>query len=348
MDSKPRGNHDGRGVFFLYAVRPLRLTPSFLFPIFLRGYKKRMDPMSKQVIKTESGLKSTRWIESIYTYGRMIKFSHTIFALPFALVTIILVQRQYVIQTADIGWVILAMVGARSAAMGFNRVVDARMDEKNPRTCMREIPNGSISSAAAWFFVVISSAGFLFAAGMLGRRCTYLAIPILAILFSYSYAKRFTWLSHLYLGFAISLAPWGTWIALSKSFFGPIWLLSVALLTYIAGFDILYACQDIDFDRKEGLHSIPATFGPRRALQIASALHVIAFIAFAAIFPVFKMNMAYLVTLVMIGLLLVVEHRIVRPDDFSRVNVAFFYMNSLVSMVLFLGVLMDEILRRQV
>ncbi len=307
-----------------------------------------MDLMAKQVIKTDSDLRPTNWFESIYTYGHMIKFSHTIFALPFALVAVILVQRQYVIQVADIGWVILAMVGARSAAMGFNRVVDARMDGRNPRTSMREIPNGSISASAAWVFIVISSGVFLLAAGMLGRRCAYLAIPILAILFSYSYAKRFTWLSHLYLGFAISLAPWGTWVALSKSFSGPIWLVSAALLTYIAGFDILYACQDIAFDRKEGLYSIPAIFGPRRALQIASALHVITFIAFAAIFPAFKMNSVYLITVMIIGLLLVVEHWIVKPDDFSQVHVAFFYMNSLVSIVLFLGVMMDEIIRRQI
>lgn len=296
--------------------------------------------------RIESTASSAGWFSGIITYGRMIKFSHTVFALPFALVTVILVQRQYAVQIADIGWVILAMVGARSAAMGFNRVVDARMDGKNSRTSMREIPNGRISATAAWVFIVISSGLFLLAAAMLGWRSFYLAFPILVILFSYSYAKRFTWLTHLYLGFAISLAPWGTWVALSKTFFGPIWLLSVALLTYIAGFDILYACQDIDFDRREGLHSIPARFGPRRALKIASALHVIAFIAFAAIFPVFKMNVAYLITVMMIGLLLIIEHRIVCPEDFSRINVAFFRMNSLVSIVLFVGVMMDEILRR--
>mgnify|MGYP001601250345 FL=1 len=290
--------------------------------------------------------KTFGWIATIYTYGRMIKFTHTVFALPFALLTVVLVQRQYPVRAIDIGWVILAMIGARSSAMGFNRVIDAPVDDKNPRTRMREIPAGHISVTAAWTLVLLSGGLCLMAAAMLGWRCFFLALPILAILFFYSYTKRFTWLSHLFLGFAISLAPWGTWIALSKTFSGPIWLLSLALLTYIAGFDILYACQDIAFDRKEGLYSVPARFGVRRALKISTFLHLIAFAAFAAIHPVVQMNAAYLVTLMIIGLLLVIEHRIVNPDDLSRVNVAFFYMNSLVSVVLFLGVAMDEIVRR--
>jgi len=308
--------------------------------------------MTKQVNnspggKIRSGPTSARWLQGLFTYGRMIKFSHTIFALPFALVTVILVQRRYPVQIIDIGWIIIAMVAARSAAMGFNRVVDAPIDRKNTRTRMREIPNGDISTTAAWIFIVVSSGVFLLAAAMLGWRCIYLSFPILAVLFSYSYAKRFTWLSHLYLGFAISLAPWATWVALAKTFLGPIWLLSLALLTYIAGFDILYACQDIRFDQSEGLHSIPARFGPRRALQIASALHVVAFLSFAAMFPLFKMNVAYMVTVAIIGILLVVEHLIVRPEDLSRINVAFFQVNSLISTILFLGVLVDEIIRRQ-
>jgi len=290
--------------------------------------------------------KTAGWMARLYTYGRMIKFTHTVFALPFALVTVILVQRRYPLRIIDIGWIILAMVGARSAAMGFNRVIDAHIDGKNPRTRMREIPSGQISATAAWIFILLSAGLFLIAAAMLGRQCSFLAIPVLVILFFYSYTKRFTWLSHLFLGFAISLAPWGVWVALTKTFSGPIWLLSLALLTYIAGFDILYACQDIAFDRKVGLYSVPARFGVRRALKISTTLHVVAFSAFAAIHPVFQMNEAYLITLIIIGLLLVIEHRIVNPDDISKVNVAFFHMNSLVSVVLFLGVAMDELIRR--
>lgn len=286
------------------------------------------------------------WMIRISTYGRMIKFSHTVFALPFALVAVILVWRWYTVQIFDIGWIILAMVGARSAAMGFNRVIDSRLDGKNPRTKMREIPSGQISTTAVWIFILLSAAVYILATGMLGWQCLLLAIPILAILFSYSYTKRFTWLSHLFLGFAISLAPWGTWIALTKTFSGPIWILSLALLTYIAGFDILYACQDITFDREEGLHSIPARFGVQRALAISTGLHVITFTALTAIFFVFQMSTVYLVTLAMIGLLLIIEHRLIRPDNLSKVHVAFFHLNSVISVVLFLGVMVDEIVRR--
>lgn len=285
------------------------------------------------------------WMTRISTYGRMIKFSHTIFALPFALVAALLVWRQYAINPFDIGWVILAMVGARSAAMGFNRVIDAAIDGKNPRTKMREIPSGQISSAAVWVFILLSAGLFILATAMLGRQCLLLAAPILAILFFYSYTKRFTWLSHLFLGFAISLAPWGTWVALTKTFSGPIWLLSLALLTYIAGFDILYACQDIAFDRREGLHSIPARFGVRRALAVSIGLHVITFGALAVIYFEFQMRSVYLGTLVIIGLLMIIEHGLVRPGNLSKVNVAFFHLNSLISVVLFLGVMADEIIR---
>ncbi len=285
------------------------------------------------------------WMTRISTYGRMIKFSHTIFALPFALVAALLVWRQYAINLFDIGWVVLAMVGARSAAMGFNRVIDAAIDGKNPRTKMREIPSGQISSPAVWVFILLSAGLFILATAMLGRQCLLLALPILAILFFYSYTKRFTWLSHLFLGFAISLAPWGTWVALTKTFSGPIWLLSLALLTYIAGFDILYACQDIAFDRREGLHSIPARFGVRRALAVSIGLHVITFGALAVIYFEFQMRSVYLGTLAIIGVLMIIEHGLVRPNNLSKVNVAFFHLNSLISVVLFLGVMADEIIR---
>ena len=208
------------------------------------------------------------------TYGRMIKFSHTIFALPFALAAVVLAQRHHPIIASDIFWVLLAMVAARSAAMGFNRITDSRIDGLNPRTRSREIPAGQISTAQAMVFVIFSAATFLLAAWMLGRLCFYLALPMLAVLFAYSYTKRFTWLSHLFLGFAISLAPVGAWVAMTKGMAPEIWLLSAALMTYIAGFDILYACQDVQFDRGAGLYSIPARFGVRRALQILSLIHI--------------------------------------------------------------------------
>ena len=288
---------------------------------------------------------SSNIMNRILTYGRMIKFSHTIFALPFALSAVVLAQRQYPLVWTDIFWVLLAMVGARSAAMGFNRIADARIDANNPRTSQREIPSGKLDLRSAVIFVIFFSAIFIWSAAMLGRICFYLAPPVLALLFFYSYTKRFTWLAHLFLGFAISLAPLGAWIAIAKTFSWPILLLSLALMTYIAGFDILYACQDVSFDQKEGLFSIPVHFGTSKALLIAALLHLLSFCFFVSIFFAFDMTPAYLVTVAIIGGLLIFEHKLISPDDLSNINIAFFHVNSVISSVLFLGVLADEWVR---
>ncbi|MDM8524155.1 UbiA-like polyprenyltransferase [Desulfococcaceae bacterium HSG8] len=282
--------------------------------------------------------------DRILVYGRMIKFSHTLFALPFALSAVVLAHRRYPIYIADILWILLAMVGARSAAMGFNRIADARIDAKNPRTSNREIPAGKLSVNSARLFVFLSSGLFIFAAAMLGKMCFYLSFPVLVILFFYSYTKRFTWLAHLYLGFAISLAPLGAWLAIAKTFSWPILFLCSGLMTYIAGFDILYACQDTDFDKKEGLFSIPARFGIREALLIARVLHCCSFGSFILFFFAFNMHIIYLCTVFLIGLLFVAEHWLVRPDDLTHINIAFFHINSLISLFLFIGVLADELI----
>ena len=287
-------------------------------------------------------------LERILTYGRMIKFSHTVFALPFALSAVILAQRQHQMIISDIFWILLAMIGARSSAMGFNRIADAKFDTKNPRTSKRDIPSGRLSLSSAIVFVILFSGLFIFSSAMLGKLCFYLSFPILVVLFSYSYTKRFTWLSHIYLGFAISLAPAGAWIALAKSFSWSVLILSFALMTYIAGFDILYACQDIEFDKDEGLFSIPAHFGVKKALIIASIIHLASFCFFFLIYFVFDMNLMYFFAVVIIGILLIIEHRLVKPDDLSNVNFAFFHVNSLISITLFLGVLADELVRRWV
>ncbi|MBU4419898.1 MAG: putative 4-hydroxybenzoate polyprenyltransferase, partial [Proteobacteria bacterium] len=247
----------------------------------------------------------------------MIKFSHTVFALPFAFSAVILAQRQHQMVISDIFWILLAMIGARSSAMGFNRIADAKFDTKNPRTSKRDIPSGRLSLPSAILFVIFFSGLFIFASAMLGKLCFYLSFPILVVLFSYSYTKRFTWLSHIYLGFAISLAPAGAWIALAKSFSWSVLILSLALMTYIAGFDVLYACQDIEFDKDEGLFSIPAHFGVKKALIIASIIHLASFCFFFLIYIVFDMNMMYFCAVVIIGILLIVEHRLVKPDDLS-------------------------------
>ena len=276
----------------------------------------------------------------------MIKFSHTVFALPFALSAVILAQRQHQMHVLDIFWILLAMVGARSSAMGFNRIADASLDAKNPRTSIREIPSGRLSLSSAILFIIFFSGLFIFASAMLGRLCFYLSFPILVVLFLYSYTKRFTYLSHIYLGFAISLAPVGAWIALAKTFSWPVLILSLALMTYIAGFDILYACQDIEFDKEEGLFSIPAHFGVKKALIMPSLIHLLSFCFFFLIYFVFDMKLMYFCAVVMIGILLIIEHRLVKPDDLSNVNFAFFHVNSLISITLFLGVLADELARR--
>lgn len=276
----------------------------------------------------------------------MIKFSHTLFALPFAFSSAILAWRQTPVSLKDILWILVAMASARSSAMGFNRITDAKFDAKNPRTLNREIPAGKIPLTSAIFFVTFFSCVFIFASAMLGKLCFYLSFPVLVILFFYSYTKRFTSLSHLYLGFAISLAPAGAWIAITGAFAWPILLLSLALMTYIAGFDILYACQDMEFDKKEGLFSIPVRFGIKKALTLSAIIHFFSFVFFFLIHIVFDTHIIYLITVFIIGFLLVVEHYIVKPDDLTNLNVAFFQVNSLISITLLIGILSDELVRR--
>ena len=276
----------------------------------------------------------------------MIKFSHTLFALPFAFSSAILAWSRVPVSLNDIFWILAAMAGARSAAMGFNRITDVRFDTKNLRTSEREIPAGKISLTSAKIFVAFFSSVFIFSSAMLGKLCFYLSFPVIVILFSYSYTKRFTWLSHIYLGFAISLAPAGAWIAITGSFSWSILLLSLALMTYIAGFDILYACQDMEFDKKEGLFSIPARFGIKKALRLSEILHVFSFVFFFLIHTAFDRNIAYLITVFVIGFLFIVEHQLVKPDDLKNLNIAFFHVNSLISITLLTGILSDELIRR--
>jgi len=299
---------------------------------------------NKLDMKRPASLGGGIW-ERVLTFGRMVKFSHTVFALPFALAAVVLAQRVEPLTIRRLGWLLAAMVGARSAAMGFNRLADAGLDKINPRTCGREIPTGKLSSRATVVFVVLFSGLFILSAAMFGRLCLYLSVPVLLLLFSYSYSKRFTVLCHLYLGLTISLAPLGAWVALTGAIDWPILLLSLALMAYIAGFDVLYACQDIAFDREEGLFSIPVRFGPAGALAVAAGLHLVSLGFFVWLFFAFQMGAIYLVAVGIIGLLMLIEHRLVKPDDLSRINIAFFQMNSLISITLFVGVLADELVR---
>ena len=281
----------------------------------------------------------------IQIFGRMIRFSHTVFALPFALAAVVLAQRIRPLTLRLLFWILVAMAGARSAAMGFNRIADMEVDRANPRTAGRELPTGVISPKAALTFVGISSLVFVLAAAMLSRLCLFLSFPVLAILFLYSYTKRFTLLSHFYLGFGISLAPAGAWIAVTGRFDPAVMILSLALLTYIAGFDILYACQDLEFDRRTGLCSIPARFGPAAAFRISAILHGITFLSLFLILVVFDLGLVYLLATLIMGALLIVEHRLVGPHDLTRIEAAFFHVNSAISVILFLGILGDELVR---
>ncbi len=283
------------------------------------------------------------FLSKIAMFGHMVKLSHTIFALPYAFSAVLLAQNKAGTQLtlSSIFWILMAMVGARSAAMGFNRIVDAGFDSKNPRTSLREIPLGRLSVAASTLFVLLFSFLFIFSAFMLGSTCLYFSLPVLCLLFLYSFTKRFTWFCHFYLGFTISLAPAGAWIAVTNSISFSVLFLCLALMTHIAGFDILYACQDSEFDKKEGLFSLPVHVGIKEALYISSFMHVISFVFFIILYFAFKMNIVYLICVCIIGVLFIVEHMLVDSHNLTKVNIAFFHINSIISVVLFLGIYVD-------
>lgn len=285
----------------------------------------------------------TRPMRSLHTYGKLIKFSHTVFALPFALAAVTLAHREKPLTITTLFWIVVAMVGARSAAMGFNRLVDVRFDRLNPRTADRPSVTGEISMQAMVWFIAGSSLVFLLSAAMLGPLCLKSALPCLAVLFGYSYTKRFTAASHLYLGTAIGLAPLGAWIAVTGSFDGRILWLSGALMTYIAGFDILYACQDVDFDRSMGLHSLPSLWGIEKALRFSATLHAVTVVCLMALGLAFHRGRVYYFFFCVIAGLLVLEHRLVRPHRLDRIPIAFFHVNSVVSILLLAAVWLDAL-----
>ncbi|MDI6776277.1 MAG: UbiA-like polyprenyltransferase [Syntrophales bacterium] len=287
-----------------------------------------------------------RWYSRVVTYGRMIKFSHTVFALPFALAALLLAHREHPITSRLVFLVIVAMVGARSAAMGFNRFADAKDDAENPRTAEREIPAGRISLRETAIFITGSSILFILAAAAISEICFWFSFPVLLALFGYSYTKRFTWLSHIVLGLVQGLVPIAVWVAVTGTFSAKILALSLTLCTYIAGFDILYACQDMEFDRRQRLYSMPARFGLARAMRFSSLLHLIAFLSLLSLWRIFALSPYYLTFVSVIGILLIVEHRLVKPDDLSRVNIAFYHVNSVISLLLFAALLTEEMVGR--
>ena len=257
------------------------------------------------------------------TYASFVRFGHSVFALPFALTGALLAWREVPPSIFRIVWIVIAMVTARSAAMGFNRLVDARHDALNPRTAGRELPRGLMSSREAAGFVIISSAAFVFSAFMLGPLCFVLSPVALAIVFWYSLAKRYTAYTQLFLGLAMAVAPVGGWLAAGGGAGWEPWLLGVAIGTWVGGFDILYACQDLAFDRAQGLRSIPVRFGIPLALRISRAMHVITVLCLAALGLVTPLGPLYPVAVVLVAVLLLYEQSLVRDDDLSRVKQAF-------------------------
>src|SRR5436309_2992534 len=276
-------------------------------------------------------------------YGRMIRFSHSVFALPFALSSAILAAGAG-ISWRQVAWILVAMVGARSAAMGFNRLADQALDARNPRTAGRELPRGAISRAEVWVFVAASAATLVVAAAMLNPLCLALSPVALLIVFGYSYTKRFTALSHLFLGLALAVAPVGAWLAIRGRIEPAPVVLGLAVLFWVAGFDTIYACQDEAFDRAEGLHSLPARLGVGRALVFARLFHVIALALLAAVYTLAPLHPVYLAGVAAIAALLVYEHSLVRADDLSRIDAAFFAVNGWISLGYFVVTLAARLL----
>jgi 4-hydroxybenzoate polyprenyltransferase len=264
-------------------------------------------------------------------YGRMIRFSHSIFALPFALASFLLATGG-ALPRRPLLLVVVAMVGARSAAMGFNRLADQHLDALNPRTASRELPRGLLSRAQVWAFVLASSALLVVAAFLLNPLCLALSPVALAIVFGYSYTKRFTSLSHLVLGLGLAVAPVGAWLAVRGAFAAAPVALGGAVLCWVAGFDVIYACQDVDFDRAQGLHSLPARLGVARALLLARALHVATVALLLALWWLVPLHPVYLAGVAGVALLLAYEHSLVKAGDLSRVNAAFFTVNGWVGL----------------
>jgi len=269
-------------------------------------------------------------VDRALVYGRMIKFSHSVFALPFALASAAVAAGGRV-PWRELPWIVVAMVGARSAAMGFNRLADQAIDARNPRTAARELPRGALSRREVWLFVSLSALALVGAAAMLNPLCLMLSPVALLVVMGYSYTKRFTSLSHLVLGLALAIAPVGAWLAVRGRFEAAPVLLALAVLAWVAGFDTIYSCQDVEFDRREGLRSLPALLGIRRALTVARLLHVVAALLLAALYAVAPLHPIYLAGVAGVAALLVYEHSLVSADDLSRVNAAFFTVNGWIS-----------------
>lgn len=271
----------------------------------------------------------------VRTTLEMIKFEHSVFALPFALTGALLAAGGWP-TWRQILWIVVAMVAARSAAMTFNRIADVRIDALNPRTSQRALPAGKLSLAFAAGFTAIACLVFVFAAAQLNRLAFELSPVALVVLLGYSYTKRFTWMSHFALGVCLGLSPIAAWIALRGDVTTGIVLLGVAVTLWVAGFDMIYACQDVDFDRKQGLASFPGRYGIRAALNGSTLLHILMLALLAVVVRIEGLGWLAVVGVILVAILLAYEHRLVKPSDLSRLNAAFFNINGYISVLFFL------------
>ncbi len=273
-------------------------------------------------------------------YLRLIKFSHSVFALPFAF-TAALIAADGIPTLKQILWITVAMVGGRTGAMGMNRIIDRKMDALNPRTKNRELPMGVIKTWEAFIFTAVAFGVLVFAAYMLNPLCFKISPLVLLVLLIYSYTKRFTWLSHIALGTALSLAPLGAWIAVTGEFDFKILPLCFAVMFWVAGFDVLYALQDIDFDRKHGLHSVPGRFGVKASLWISRLFHLITVGFLMSLVVFFDLAGLYILGVLIVSVLMFYEHSLVKPHDLSKLDMAFFNMNGYISITVFVFTLMN-------
>src|SRR5258706_5476677 len=283
-------------------------------------------------------------MRKLTTYFSFVRFSHSVFALPFALTGALLAWRNHPFSWSEVAWIVVCMVSARSAAMGFNRLADARHDALNPRTSMREIPRGAMTRREAAVFVIVSSALFIFGASRVNPVWLVLSPVALAIVFWYSLAKRYTAYTQLFLGSAVAVAPVGGWIAAGGGGGAEPWLLGLAIGLWVGGFDILYACQDLDFDLVHGLRSIPARFGVSRSIQLSRVMHVAAVVSMVALWQVARLPALYLVGVAIVAILLTYEQSLVRDDDLSQVKKAF-DLNGYVGIVYFVATALSLYLR---
>jgi 4-hydroxybenzoate polyprenyltransferase len=281
-------------------------------------------------------------------YANFVKLPHTVFALPFALVGVVLASYTHAISAAALAWIVVAFTAARFAAMGFNRIADRHIDARNPRTAMRELPSGALGVREAIGAVVLASALFLVAAWRLNPLCFALAPLALTWVFFYSYTKRFTRWSHLVLGLGLAIAPVGGYLAIAGAWSRPWWLLvalAVAVATWVAGFDIFYALQDVEFDRAHRLHSVPAAVGEAGALAIARAMHATTVLALVAAGFAAGAGWLYALGVLVAAALLLYEHSLVRAGDTTKLDAAFFTMNGVISIVFFAFVLAERLVR---